>query len=99
VPGELREAEDARQVLKKAKIRIDDPIDGICLPRNTSTPNPEGTLVHETMHTLEYCIYINRLLSKAYESGHSQEGRHSGAGSAQDQHLRGERSCARRGAD
>lgn len=69
VPVDMPEADKARQVLEKAKIGIDDRINGICLPRNISTPNPDSTLVHTTMHTLEYCRYINRLLSKAYELG------------------------------
>jgi hypothetical protein len=69
VPDDMREAEEARQVLKKAEIGIDDPINGICLPRSTYTPNVESTLVHETMHTPEYCGYINRFLSDAHESG------------------------------
>jgi hypothetical protein len=55
VPVDMPEADMARQVLEKAKIGIDDPINGICLPRNISTPNLDSTLVHTTMHFPAAC--------------------------------------------
>ena len=46
-------ADLARKILKDFGIDLDDPANGVFLPRNKETPNPEGATVHERLHKPE----------------------------------------------
>jgi hypothetical protein len=59
VAGGAPDAADARAVLARYGIDINDPVNGVWLPRNLSVPNPGGAAVHSTLHTDNYYGYIN----------------------------------------
>jgi len=66
-------AQSARDILAAAEISIDDPANGICLARDSSVENTSGSLVHDTMHSKEYCNFLTRILEEAWNKHHSQD--------------------------
>ena len=55
----------ARKVLKEFKIDINDPDNGVFLPANSKSPNPNRAVVHSTLNTKAYLDAVNRRLSGA----------------------------------
>jgi len=65
VASRHRYGEQARQVLKKFEIDVNDADNGVFLPANKNSPNPEGAIVHSTMHTKQYFDAVTALLQVA----------------------------------
>ena len=68
VSGSHDEARAARQILAKWKIRIDDPDNGVFLPRDSRyIPHPEmkNAVNHAKLHTDEYYVNITAMLSQS----------------------------------
>lgn len=65
VAGKAREADEARGVLKKFKIGINDAPNGAFLPCNSRTPCTASGEVHASLHTRAYYKEVNRRLSLA----------------------------------
>jgi hypothetical protein len=63
VAGGAKKAEDARRVLAKFGIDINDAVNGVFLPHEPSSQAPGA--YHRTLHTDQYYMKVNRLLSKA----------------------------------
>lgn len=66
-------AEPARAILKKYGIGINDAINGVFLPGNSSTPNPNNATVHRSMHTDAYYRWVNRYVATARGAGDLSE--------------------------
>lgn len=67
VSGTHPGAEAARKILAKFNIRIDDPDNGVFLPRNYKcTPHPEmpDASNHAEIHTREYYLNVTTILNK-----------------------------------
>ena len=54
VAGTDKRAAESRELLAEAGIPINSEANGVGLPKNTKSPNPDGKTVHSTMHTNEY---------------------------------------------
>jgi hypothetical protein len=65
VSGSAPEAAQARAVLQKFGIGIDEAVNGVFLPANRAASNPAGAAVHSTLHTNEYYQKMTRMLSAA----------------------------------
>jgi hypothetical protein len=65
VSGSAPEAAQARAVLQKFGIGIDEAVNGVFLPANRAASNPAGAAVHSTLHTNEYYQQVTRMLSAA----------------------------------
>jgi hypothetical protein len=68
VSGGHKEARAARKILAKFKIRIDDPDNGVFLPKNEKyIPHPEmpDAINHAKLHTEEYYVNVTTILSAA----------------------------------
>ncbi len=59
VAGNDGRAAEAREILKREGIPINDAVNGVNLPRNTKVPNPQGAAVHSTLHTNDYYDKVN----------------------------------------
>ncbi|MBK9266783.1 MAG: AHH domain-containing protein [Polyangiaceae bacterium] len=58
-------AREARTILDKFNIKIDEAVNGVFLPATKSSPNPTGAIVHATLRNGEYYDRVNRFLRKA----------------------------------
>jgi RHS repeat-associated protein len=58
-------ADGARAVLTRFGIGVDDAVNGVFLPRNLASANPNGALVHSTIHTKAYYNWVNETLGSA----------------------------------
>jgi len=65
VAGSARFADPARAVLQKFGIDINAADNGVFLPKNIGVPNPDGSLVHSSLHTIQYYDRVNTLLAQA----------------------------------
>ena len=68
VSGEHPEARAARKILAKWKIRVDDPDNGVYLPRDSRfIPHPElpNAANHAKLHTDEYYVNVTNMLNTA----------------------------------
>jgi hypothetical protein len=65
VAGNRRRAADAREILKKFKIRINDASNGVFLPAEETTEPTNGEAIHGTLHTNKYYGAVNDALAKA----------------------------------
>jgi RHS repeat-associated protein len=65
VAGADPRAAEARAILQREGIGINDSDNGVFLPKNTSVPNPTGALVHSTLHTGIYYDAVNAALRNA----------------------------------
>ncbi|GAB4570514.1 MAG: hypothetical protein Tsb0020_25360 [Haliangiales bacterium] len=65
VAGKAPAAADARAVLNKFNIGINNAINGVFLPATRASPNVTGTAVHSTLHTRKYYRYVNNALNSA----------------------------------
>ncbi|MDR1394167.1 MAG: AHH domain-containing protein [Bifidobacteriaceae bacterium] len=65
VAGRAWRAADARKVLDRFHIDINDPMNGIFLPRFVNSRNPLGYAVHSRIHTRAYYKGVNRMLQRA----------------------------------
>lgn len=66
VSGSHERATAARNILAKWWIRIDDPVNGVFLPKNRHyTPHPQmpNAANHAAMHTKEYYVNITAMLA------------------------------------
>ena len=62
VAGSAKAAGQARSILAKFGIGINDAANGVFLPANRNSVNFTGAVVHSTLHTTEYYDRINELL-------------------------------------
>ena len=51
IPKGMKEAAEARQILEDAGIDINDPRNGVWLPKDTAVPNPAAVEIHSKVHT------------------------------------------------
>ncbi|GAA1380874.1 AHH domain-containing protein [Catellatospora chokoriensis] len=58
-------AAPARQQLANFGIDINDPRNGVFLPRGSASPNPTGAAVHSKVHANVYYDTVNYLMSGA----------------------------------
>ncbi|MER6590908.1 AHH domain-containing protein [Micromonospora purpureochromogenes] len=65
VAGNSVKADPARQQLGKFGIGVNSAENGVWLPRNLKSPNPNGMSVHSKVHTDDYCKYVNELMGGA----------------------------------
>lgn len=65
VAGRSPKALQARAVLARLGIDLNDAANGVFLPARRSSPNPAGAAVHSTLHTNAYYSEVNRLLGGA----------------------------------
>jgi hypothetical protein len=62
VPGRMKAAQEARDLIAEAGITINSATNGVPLPRNTKVPNPQGKTVHSTVHTKKYIREVTKEL-------------------------------------
>lgn len=67
VPASDKNAQNARDILKKHGIDINDAINGVFLPTDVSNSN--GEIVHKGRHPVEYSKEINRIINNADADG------------------------------
>jgi antitoxin component of RelBE/YafQ-DinJ toxin-antitoxin module len=60
-----KKAREAREVLQKYGIDMDDAVNGVFLPAARKSPNPASASVHSTLHTDKYYKAVNELLLEA----------------------------------
>ncbi|HXH80276.1 AHH domain-containing protein [Nocardioides sp.] len=65
VAGSSAKASEARSVLQRFGIDINDANNGVFLPGSSASPNPTGAAVHSKTHTNAYYSGVNSLLSQA----------------------------------
>ncbi|MFD8500999.1 AHH domain-containing protein [Amycolatopsis sp. NPDC059657] len=65
VPGGSPKSAYARSVLDRFGIKTNTAPNGVYLPSNLKSPNPDFSAVHSTVHSNMYYTAINRLLSQA----------------------------------
>src|SRR5687767_3672913 len=65
VAGGDRRAAEAKAILERQGIGINDAINGAFLPRFTSSINSTGAAVHATLHTNRYYSEVNRIVAGA----------------------------------
>lgn len=63
--GSSAKATEARAVLQRFGIDINDAGNGVFLPGRMTAPNPAGAEVHSRIHTNAYCSEVNSLLGRA----------------------------------
>ena len=63
VAGTSKFATEARAILTKFGIGINDAVNGVFLPKNLQSANPTGATVHSTLHTAEYYSMVTDMLS------------------------------------
>ncbi len=59
------DAAKSRAILQKFGIGIDEADNGVFLPSNKVSPNPNGSAVHRSLHTGEYYRAVEQALEKA----------------------------------
>lgn len=69
VAGSAARAAEARAVLQRYGIDINDAGNGVFLPARMTSPNPTGAAVHSTIHTNAYYAEVNSLLGQATTRG------------------------------
>ncbi|HRI67920.1 MAG TPA: AHH domain-containing protein, partial [Polyangium sp.] len=62
--GDGRAAE-ARKILAKFKIDVDEAWNGVFLPATKNSPNPTGSVVHSIVHTNKYYDKVEKALMNA----------------------------------
>ena len=65
VAGNAKRAADARDVLRRFGIGINDAVNGVFLPATRTSPNPTGAAVHSTLHTKRYYETVDKMLRPA----------------------------------
>jgi hypothetical protein len=65
VPGNLKPADRARQVLQKFAIDVNDAANGVFLPGDKTTVNIGREALHRPLHTNAYMKAVNEALEKA----------------------------------
>jgi len=65
VAGNSRGAQDARETLDELDIDINEAGNGVFLPANRGSPNPDSAATHSTLHTDAYYNEVNRILGGA----------------------------------
>ena len=58
-------AEEARKILAKFKIDVDEAWNGVFLPATLKSPNPTGAVVHSVVHTSAYYEKVQHMLEAA----------------------------------
>ena len=58
-------AEEARKILAKFKIDVDEAWNGVFLPATLKSPNSTGAVVHSVVHTKKYYFTVEQMLKKA----------------------------------
>lgn len=69
--GSLR-ATQARRVLNRFGIDINNAVNGVFLPANLRSANAAGSAVHSTLHTRAYCAAVNAELAAARTRGQAE---------------------------
>jgi hypothetical protein len=69
VAGASPRAAEARSVLGRHGIDINDAANGVWLPATKQSPNGAGAAVHSTTHTVRYYTEVNRILGGATSRG------------------------------
>lgn len=69
VAGSSARAAEARAVLQRYGIDINDAGNGVFLPGRMTSPNPTGAAVHSRIHTNAYYAEVNSLLGQATTRG------------------------------
>jgi hypothetical protein len=69
VPKGMKNAEEAREILERAGIGINDGANGMWLPRDFTVVNELTGDVHSKIHSPEYVKWLTRLLREAEETG------------------------------
>jgi hypothetical protein len=65
VAGGAARADASRKILQSFDIDIDDAANGVFLPRNLLSANPNGAAVHSKIHTHDYYDTVEGLLRGA----------------------------------
>ncbi|KAB2928170.1 MAG: hypothetical protein F9K24_22170 [Leptonema illini] len=65
VAGTDRRAFEARQILKKFGIDINDAANGVFLPANPKSINPSGAAIHSSLHNSLYHEKVEKALRLA----------------------------------
>jgi hypothetical protein len=65
VAGNARAASQARGVLQRFGIGVNDAANGVFLPASRAAPNAAGAAVHSTVHTNAYYQTVNQMLGAA----------------------------------
>jgi hypothetical protein len=73
VAGNAPGASNARAVLKRFGVGINDPANGVFLPKNTTVTNPTGAAVHSTLQTVDYYVEVTKMLEKATTRAEAEE--------------------------
>ena len=63
VAGTSKFANEARAILNKFGVGINDAVNGVFLPQNLQSSNPTDATVHSTLHTAEYYKMVTDMLS------------------------------------
>lgn len=69
-----KSAAEARKILRRFGIGINDAANGVFLPRSRLAVNPGGSTVHSSVHTKNYYAFVNRSL-KSVRSRAEVEGK------------------------
>jgi hypothetical protein len=72
VASTAKAAKPAADHLRALGIDINDPINGIFLPRNLQSPNPTGAAVHSKVHTPAYYAKVNDMVLRARDAGEAR---------------------------
>ena len=60
-----KRAQDARDILDRYGVSLNDPVNGAWLPANSNSPKANNAVVHSTLHTDNYYDYVETELSGA----------------------------------
>lgn len=69
VPKGMQEAEEAREILRRCDIGINDVDNGVWLPKDQTITNPNTGDIHAKIHTSAYIRWVTGLLQKAEATG------------------------------
>lgn len=56
---------NCQNIIERANIRIDSWRNGVALPQSSKIPNPDARQIHDTIHTSEYFIKLEKRLKSA----------------------------------
>jgi hypothetical protein len=68
----MKQAKEARLILKKAGVDINDVKNGVWLPKDTSVANPFAGEIHSKVHTSRAIRIMTEQLRKGAEDGGPQ---------------------------
>jgi hypothetical protein len=69
IPKGMKEAAEARQILEDAGIDINDPRNGVWLPKDTAVPNPSAVEIHSMVHTKRAIRIMTEQLREGAKGG------------------------------